>query len=44
MTGTFTGLAADGALILKDADGTLTPIHAGEVTFAELEAMRRKTA
>ena len=44
MTGTFDGLAADGALILKHPDGTLTPIHAGEVSFAELEALRRTPA
>lgn len=44
MSGTFAGLAADGALLLKDDHGTLTSIHAGEISFAELEAMRRKTA
>ncbi|MCA3554218.1 biotin--[acetyl-CoA-carboxylase] ligase [Aestuariivirga sp.] len=44
LTGTFTGLAADGALMLQEADGTLTPIHSGEVSFAELEALRRKHA
>ena len=43
-SGTFAGLAADGALILKDDNGMLTPIHAGEVSFAELEALRRKTS
>ena len=43
LTGTFKGLAADGALILEAADGALHPIHAGEVKFAELEALRRKT-
>lgn len=43
VSGTFRGLAADGALILESGDGTLIPIHAGEVSFAELEAMRRKT-
>jgi BirA family transcriptional regulator, biotin operon repressor / biotin---[acetyl-CoA-carboxylase] ligase len=42
LTGTFKGLAADGALLLEAPGGALTPIHAGEVTFAELEAMRRK--
>jgi BirA family biotin operon repressor/biotin-[acetyl-CoA-carboxylase] ligase len=42
LTGTFKGLAADGALLLEEAGGALTPIHAGEVSFAELEAMRRK--
>jgi BirA family biotin operon repressor/biotin-[acetyl-CoA-carboxylase] ligase len=44
INGTFTGLAADGALILAQADGSLTPIHSGEVSFAELEALRRKHA
>ena len=43
LTGTFRELAADGALMLEAADGTLHPIHAGEVKFAELEALRRKT-
>ena len=43
LTGTFKGLAADGALLLETGDGTLHPIHAGEVSFAELEALRRKT-
>lgn len=42
LTGTFKGLAADGALLLEEADGTVIPIHAGEVSFAELEALRRK--
>jgi BirA family biotin operon repressor/biotin-[acetyl-CoA-carboxylase] ligase len=44
LSGTFDHLAADGALMMKQIDGTLTPIHAGEVSFAELEALRRKTA
>lgn len=44
ITGTFTGLAADGALLLEADDGTLTPIHSGEVSFAELEDLRRKHA
>ena len=44
LTGTFTGLAADGALVLAAEDGSLTPIHSGEVSFAELEALRRKHA
>lgn len=43
VTGTFKALAADGALVLEEADGRLTPIHAGEVSFAELEALRHKT-
>ena len=41
--GIFTGLAADGALILDAADGTVTHIHSGEVKFAALEALKRKT-
>ncbi len=41
--GIFTGLAADGALILTAADGTVSHIHSGEVKFAALEALRRKT-
>ena len=43
VTGTFRGLAADGALLLEEPGGSLIPIHAGEVSFAELEALRRKT-
>lgn len=31
LTGTFDGLAEDGALLLRLPDGTLRPIHAGEV-------------
>ncbi len=42
LTGIFKGLAPDGALILEAATGDLHPIHAGEVKFAELEALRRK--
>jgi BirA family biotin operon repressor/biotin-[acetyl-CoA-carboxylase] ligase len=42
LSGTFTGLAADGALILTEPDGKVTHIHAGEVKFAELEALRQK--
>lgn len=41
LAGTFKGLAADGALLLEEAGGSITPIHAGEVRFAELEALRR---
>ena len=41
--GIFTGLAADGALILTTANGTVTHIHSGEVKFAALEALKRKT-
>ncbi|MCA3562449.1 MAG: biotin--[acetyl-CoA-carboxylase] ligase [Aestuariivirga sp.] len=44
LAGTFRELAADGALVLAQADGTVTPIHSGEVSFAELEALRRKHA
>lgn len=43
LSGTFKGLAPDGALILEDAGGALSHIHSGEVSFAELENMRRKT-
>jgi BirA family transcriptional regulator, biotin operon repressor / biotin---[acetyl-CoA-carboxylase] ligase len=32
--GCFEGLGGDGALLLRLADGTLRPLHAGEVTFA----------
>jgi BirA family biotin operon repressor/biotin-[acetyl-CoA-carboxylase] ligase len=32
--GCFEGLDGDGALLLRLADGTLRPLHAGEVTFA----------
>ena len=41
VTGTFKGLAADGALLLAMSNGSVTPIHSGEVSFAELEALRR---
>jgi BirA family transcriptional regulator, biotin operon repressor / biotin---[acetyl-CoA-carboxylase] ligase len=41
--GVFTGLAADGALLLTAPDGAVTPIHSGEVKFAELESLRRRT-
>ena len=41
LSGTFKGLAADGALLLEDATGRVTPIHSGEVRFAELEALRQ---
>lgn len=40
--GIFRGLAADGALILEAPDGSRHTIHAGEVSFAELDDMRRK--
>jgi len=39
--GTFQGLAADGALILEFADGTQKHIHAGDVRFAAIEALRK---
>jgi BirA family biotin operon repressor/biotin-[acetyl-CoA-carboxylase] ligase len=42
LTGLFAGLGPDGALILERADGARTPIHAGEVSFAALEKLRRK--
>lgn len=42
VSGIFRGLAADGALVLETADGTRLPIHAGEVTFAALDELRRK--
>jgi BirA family biotin operon repressor/biotin-[acetyl-CoA-carboxylase] ligase len=32
--GCFEGLGSDGAMLLRLADGTLRPLHAGEVTFA----------
>ncbi len=41
--GIFTGLAADGALILTERDGTVSHIHSGEVKFAELEHARQRT-
>jgi BirA family transcriptional regulator, biotin operon repressor / biotin---[acetyl-CoA-carboxylase] ligase len=40
--GTFSGLAADGALILTEPDGRTTHIHSGEVKFAELEILRNR--
>ena len=48
ITGVFTGLAADGALLLTTPGGAVISIHSGEVKFAELEilrqeALRRKT-
>ena len=41
--GVFTGLAADGAVILSAARGAVTHIHSGEVKFAALEAIRETT-
>ncbi|HRX37517.1 MAG TPA: biotin--[acetyl-CoA-carboxylase] ligase [Aestuariivirga sp.] len=40
-TGTFVGLAPDGALLMELADGTRRAIHSGEVRFAELERLRQ---
>ncbi len=41
MTGMFKGLAPDGALIMELVDGGRRHIHSGEVSFAELETLRR---
>ena len=41
VSGTFTSIAADGALIVTLADGTTRQIHSGEVRFAELERLRQ---
>lgn len=41
MRGIFRGLASDGALILELADATHKHIHAGDVRFAAIEAMRK---
>ncbi len=43
ITGRFTGLAADGALILVDDAGRAHHVHSGEVRFAELEALRKQS-
>lgn len=40
-TGIFVGLAADGALVLEEADGSRCLVHSGDVIFAELEKLRR---
>lgn len=40
LNGAFRGLAPDGALVLELADGTAQSIHAGDVRFAAVEAMR----
>ena len=40
--GAFTGLAADGALILEKDDKSEMIVHAGDVRFAELEALRAR--
>ena len=42
LRGTFRGLAADGALMLELADGTHRHIHAGDVRFAAIEALRTR--
>jgi BirA family biotin operon repressor/biotin-[acetyl-CoA-carboxylase] ligase len=41
--GIFKGLAADGALVILLPDGTEHAIHAGDVSFAELERLRNPT-
>jgi BirA family transcriptional regulator, biotin operon repressor / biotin---[acetyl-CoA-carboxylase] ligase len=38
--GVFAGLAADGALILEKDDNSTMTIHAGDIRFAELDALR----
>lgn len=40
LTGTFTGLGADGAALLRLADGTVRPIHAGDVELVRNDAAR----
>lgn len=40
-SGIFAGIAPDGALLLQTSDGTLRPIHSGEVRFAALEELRQ---
>ena len=35
--GCFEGLGGDGAMLLRLADGTVRPLHAGEVTFASAD-------
>jgi len=42
ITGIFRSLAPDGALILSLANGTLKTIHAGDVRFAAVEALRQR--
>ena len=41
--GIFKGLAADGALVIRLPDGAEHSIHAGDVSFAELERLRNPT-
>lgn len=38
ITGTFAGLGADGAALLRLADGTVRPIHAGDVELVRTHA------
>ena len=40
ITGTFAGLGADGAALLRLADGTVRPIHAGDVELVRNNAAR----
>jgi BirA family biotin operon repressor/biotin-[acetyl-CoA-carboxylase] ligase len=40
LSGRFAGLGEDGALLLADTEGRMRSIHAGDVTFAELQALR----
>ena len=41
LTGTFTSIAADGALVMTLVDGQTNHVHSGEVRFATLEALRK---
>ena len=41
ISGTFTSIAADGALIVTLPGGSKKHIHSGEVRFAELESLRQ---
>lgn len=40
IAGTFAGLGADGAALLRLADGTVRPIHAGDVELVKNDAAR----
>lgn len=42
LTGMFEGLASDGALLLRLNDGSLKPIHSGEVGFATREDQKAR--
>ncbi|MFT3986808.1 biotin--[acetyl-CoA-carboxylase] ligase [Aestuariivirga sp.] len=44
ISGLFDGLALDGALIVSLANGTHRTIHAGDVRFAAVEALRQRRA